>query len=376
MTKQKRKIIIWLVVAAMLLVLVIGLGPRLLGLIYQVRGGLLLNQVAGAVPEDQAEPFACMQVPLSDATLSGRLEQALIYLQKAVEFDPGLAQVYLLLGRSQCLAGDYKAAIDSFGQYTRMRPQNPLGYIEAGIAYSAFCSSLAPAYKVGIYSLACGEAAYRQMVIEQFTAANLSFHHLYDEGQNAFSMQEFQESVQWFRLYSNVVDELNPSEEFIYSVADILTGQQPQTTQAVQIWAVPTPEDQLIIPGLDLQWTRPGETLGRPLSAYPGGDADRGVMWWNGSAIAVVDILVSGDYQIGVQIQNTPPAPVEVQLECDFESQLKITLEQEDQTWQVYEKACNLEQGLHIIGIRFLNDSVVDGVNRNAVIGWIQVGGE
>lgn len=373
MMRRRNKILLGLAGAAALLALGIWLGPRMLGLFYQVRGGLLLEQASRPEGEEQAALFACMQEPISDPERVRQLEQAIGYLEKAVQVDASLAQAYLLMGRGWCLGGEYKEAADSYRIYTRLRTQNPLGLLESGIAYSVLCSSLYPSNIDMINSLACGESGFNRLISERFKAAGLRTRQLYDEGQSAFFEQAFVEAALWLHLFANVADEMQQSELFIYALADILTDRQPQTVQAIQIWSVPNSESGTQIPGSDLLWTRPGEALGKPLSAYPGGGVDSGVMWWSGVAIAIIDVPTSGNYLLEVQIQDVPPAPVEVQIECDFKPQLKIVLEQGNKAWREYATACYLERGLNIVGIRFLNDGMVGNLNRNAVIGWIRV---
>ncbi len=126
----------WIAAAAVLLAIGAFAGPRLLGLSYQVRGGSLLDQVTHA-GEGEGVLFACMQEPVINPEQAGQLERVVSDLEKAVKLDASLAQAHLLLGRAGCLVGDYQAAVASFQEYTRLRPQNPLGHLELAFAYAA-----------------------------------------------------------------------------------------------------------------------------------------------------------------------------------------------------------------------------------------------
>jgi tetratricopeptide (TPR) repeat protein len=60
---------------------------------------------------------------------------ALAHLQKAIEWEPGNAQAYRLLGRVYRAQGDWLAAIQALTHYAELRPDNPLAHIELAEVY-------------------------------------------------------------------------------------------------------------------------------------------------------------------------------------------------------------------------------------------------
>ncbi len=62
---------------------------------------------------------------------------AVTHLKKVVAREPDDAQTYRLLGRAYRAQGDWPAALEALGRYTRLRPDDPLGYLELAGVYEA-----------------------------------------------------------------------------------------------------------------------------------------------------------------------------------------------------------------------------------------------
>ncbi|MDQ7029096.1 MAG: hypothetical protein Q9O62_04635 [Ardenticatenia bacterium] len=62
-------------------------------------------------------------------------EQAAARFRAAVETDKANSQAYRWLGRASLLLDDPEAAVLTFSAYARLRPKNPLGWWELGLAY-------------------------------------------------------------------------------------------------------------------------------------------------------------------------------------------------------------------------------------------------
>lgn len=85
---------------------------------------------------------------ISDWLLTGdvaAVQQAHGWFSQALRNDASLAQAYLLRGQAACLLGDYAAAVTDLGQFTRLQPENPLGWVELGFAFDALGSKAAAA---------------------------------------------------------------------------------------------------------------------------------------------------------------------------------------------------------------------------------------
>lgn len=96
------------------------------------RGGQALTEAT----EGLAHPLC----EISDWLLTGdvaTVQRAHAWLSQALRNDAQLAQAYLLRGQAACLLGDYAAAVTDLGQFTRLQPDNPLGWVELGFALDA-----------------------------------------------------------------------------------------------------------------------------------------------------------------------------------------------------------------------------------------------
>jgi tetratricopeptide (TPR) repeat protein len=135
-TIGEKRLIIYFLLIAVLLLGSIGFTPKILALYNQVRGARLLSEAFRTVNGHSSVSFSCSTPPVSDETAKYRLQEAVIVLNKALRYNSASSHPYLLLGRVYCLQGKYKEAVKAYNQYTFMRPENPLGYLELGFAYS------------------------------------------------------------------------------------------------------------------------------------------------------------------------------------------------------------------------------------------------
>jgi tetratricopeptide (TPR) repeat protein len=130
------KTLFWLFAIAALTFTGKWMTPRLLALYHQIEGGLLLEKSLAAVPDNPSRDILC-QPASQPGTDSLQLERAIGHLTKALEYNASLTQADLLLGRAFCLLGKPDEAIEPYREYTHLRPENPLGYIELAGAYEA-----------------------------------------------------------------------------------------------------------------------------------------------------------------------------------------------------------------------------------------------
>ncbi|MEA3308229.1 MAG: hypothetical protein U9Q70_01775 [Chloroflexota bacterium] len=72
---------------------------------------------------------------LSDSTALTFLNEAQTYFQAAAQADPHNAQAQRWLGRVALLRGKPLQAVEHFSDVVQLRPDNPLGYWELGLAY-------------------------------------------------------------------------------------------------------------------------------------------------------------------------------------------------------------------------------------------------
>ncbi|GAB4497631.1 MAG: hypothetical protein OHK0052_09570 [Anaerolineales bacterium] len=96
------------------------------------RGGQVLMAAVGDAPYPLCE--------VSGWLLTGdvaAVQRAQGWFSQALRNNDALAEAYLLRGQAACLLGDYTAAVTDLGQFTRLQPDNPLGWVELGFALEA-----------------------------------------------------------------------------------------------------------------------------------------------------------------------------------------------------------------------------------------------
>ena len=115
----------WIVAVAALLLFLIPIAPYLVSAYYLEAGGMALDAIE----------HSPSKAPI-----------AIAHLQKALEWEPGNAQAYRLLGRAYQVQEDkalgsksqrLMVAIEALIHYTELRPDNPLGHIELAQLYEA-----------------------------------------------------------------------------------------------------------------------------------------------------------------------------------------------------------------------------------------------
>lgn len=151
------------------------------------RGGSLLMRAAG----DLAQPFCEVSGWLFTGDVA-TVRQAYGWFSQALRNDAGLAQAYLLRGQAACLLGDYAAAVTDLGMFTRLQPDNPLGWVELGFALDALGSVDAAA------------VAWRR--------AGLNAEVFLQVAQKFKRQQAYAEALRWLR-YAEQFDAVLPGEQ-------------------------------------------------------------------------------------------------------------------------------------------------------------------
>jgi hypothetical protein len=95
-------------------------------------------------------------------------------------------------------------------------------------------------------------------------------------------------------------------------------------------------------------------------------------MLWSGDAVAIVKTPISGNYSVTIRAQNTFPPPVQMYLTVDLEPNFPFEMNLGDNSWREFKTEVALSAGFHVIGLRYLNNGVVNGKDRDAVLDWIE----
>ncbi len=167
--------------------------PRMVYLFYLGQGGSILNMVADTVPLGKQLPTVCgLHIVINDDQKQ-KLAGAITSLKKAIAILPSASRAYLLLGRGECLLGDYGNAIQSLNTYHQFRPSDVIGNIESGFAAEGSGNDLAAQ--------------------DQWKAAKLYYTNFTEVGDALREKQLFEESNIWYErgglLLGRSLDELN-----------------------------------------------------------------------------------------------------------------------------------------------------------------------
>ncbi|HNT23099.1 MAG TPA: tetratricopeptide repeat protein [Anaerolineales bacterium] len=160
-----------------LLAVAAAMTPFGLALSYQVRGGLLLEQVSRDLLPDGAWEN-CELTANVTVNSQRQLFDAIDHLNSALKVNPTLAHAHLLLGRAYCLLGDTQNAINAYLTYTNQRPSNPLGHLELGFAYQASGDSTA--------------------TVSAWQAAGLGVGDFLEVGDTMTRVQQFNKAIVWY----------------------------------------------------------------------------------------------------------------------------------------------------------------------------------
>jgi hypothetical protein len=360
--------VISILVTAFLVLVFAWLGPRALSLYYQVKGGRLLEQALQTSGDVSSEAIPCTLEPVTDPAARTLLEKAVELLDRSARYDPGLSQAYLLQGRAECLLGEYDKAVEALRQYTDLRPKNPLGHLEAGFALASECEyTIQGSPAKGL----CGVANLRSSMLDEWREAGIEPENFIAAGSQKFTAHQYQEAAQWFQIAS-MVEVIQDRELFLWSVAEIMLRHDLTGIPLPQVLPINELNDDLEIKGSAFRWMLDnllGQSIGNPSE----GDPNIGYLSFSGEAIAAIDIHQTSTYHVFLKAQNTAPPPIQLQLEIDFRPVVTIELSRGDGSWEELGTELTLSNGLHILGINFMNDAIIEGKDRNAVIEWVKI---
>lgn len=338
------------------------LTPVLTNHYYRADGYGLLHQALDVLGEERAEPDFCVEGGVTNVQAFGLVEQAVVKLEKAREALPADAQTLLLLGRGYCLLGQVEEAVKAYEGYTALRPGNPLGYVEL----------------VQVYEIS-KELGTSNTLYDTWEKAGYQSDAFIDRGLEAFSTRDFSLARKMFYHAYFVSDHLSSDILFRWAVSSVMSTNKipkifPVSEIAVYSFSM---DNQLKVDGSHLLWGRDNPdgkpTLGDPLGKYSRSPDNVGVMWWGGQAVMFVEAPYEGMYKISISVQHTFPKPIQLQVEINFKSIMQIELNRGDLSWEEFSSEVYLSKGVQLIGIHYLNNGVVDGLDRDAHIEWIKL---
>jgi tetratricopeptide (TPR) repeat protein len=201
MKPNLRKIFILAGIAALILGAV-WLTPRVLALYYQIRGGNLLERAQAITGTKNFDPLVCSNSTIPDRDVIIMIDRSLSYLNKAQERNSKASQIYLLMGRASCLLGNVQEAINSYEEYIKLRPKNPIGHLELGFANEYLCqrtSNLGSNINIGSPVDYCTENQdLRRSILEQWKTAGVTATMFLNAGNEAVEKGRFEEALYWY----------------------------------------------------------------------------------------------------------------------------------------------------------------------------------
>jgi tetratricopeptide (TPR) repeat protein len=344
------------------------------GRLYEHQGAVALKASAKSEGANQ-EDFACLQPPFVSHIARNDLQIAINKLERAADFWD-TAHVHLLLGRAYCYAGQLEMAIETYSTYTQLRPNNLLARLEIAAAYSAACN---PEIAIEVFSQFCLDNTMAEQVQHTWEYNNHEPERFIHVAHSAFEGKKYSESARYFLYHSSYSfreKSLSDSDRFQWAVSAALTGNSlpHSAAAALPVFQI---NKTTRVNGEELRWMRQIPDWNIEYGDHPQvitiHNQKAAVVAWNGSVVAVIEILESGNYEITVQVFDALPSPILALVEVNERAVGEVELTAGDSSWKEKTYPVYLEQGHQLVGIRFTNNDLVDNIDRNLLIGWIEI---
>ena len=219
-------------------------------------------------------------------------------------------QTYLDAGQDQIKANKYEEAAQSFRQYTKLRPNNPLGFLALALALSHICGrhpcpeAIEAAHKGGVASdrlSDLGDAAFenhdwgvaytwyeRVIQLQGDSSSSKTLSGLTLRAALSAALAGLPEAKKWVEEVQHVEPQfatrrLNKQEALVLSAPDFF-------------WIFPTRSASQIA-GETLQYESP---------------AGLGTFWWGSDAEALIHIDEPGQYIIEANLRHVKPTPIKM----------------------------------------------------------------
>ncbi len=376
----------WWVTLLLIILLIIGLVvlPKpVLAMYDQIRAGKVITQVI----DSQAGFFAC-EIPFSISSDNlDQLLKAVNHLKQSIQYEPGYSQSYLSLGQAYCLLDQYDRAVEALKVYIKLRPNNPLGHLELGFAEYMLCSnegylqgnnSQSTISPMDIYL--CRNKDRVQQIQSEWHRYGIDTSQFLTKARSYFANKQYSDAHIWYQRALKYdllsTEELGISDQYKLAVSAVLNESELPRFLITTIPIVEINSPTTIMAN-QLHWfseipnwkVNYGDSI--PIKTIDQHIA--GILYWSGVVGVFISVPQDGTYQISIQVQNTLPAPVSLQVEDGFDALTNFEVNLGDQTWQVYQISAHLKQGIHLLDVNYLNDEVINNVDRNAILDWIKI---
>ncbi len=336
------------VIFALVIIAGIALAPRLMWTWYVSRAGRTLDANL------QWQSRALDQLPTTHSPQ--QITNAIGDLQAALRWRPDDAFTLTRLGQAYAALSDWQRAKDTWQRARTLTPHDPTLPLMLERAELQFTQTPA--------SLAARADALRDGGITRAQYADL--------GDAAFYQRHYTEARDYYeRLVLSQI--AAPEQDQFRLLVATFFAHQP-VTQTVAGDAINTlisavgdttqveAEDMRLINGNPIRYEK---------------DPNIGVIFGNEVAMTLMRVREAGRYQVSIRARNTAPAPVQFQLELNGDSVGKFALARADNSWQELGAALDLQVGVYLIGVRFLNDNsnalTLGEIDRNLNFDWVRL---
>ncbi|UCD98867.1 MAG: hypothetical protein JSV42_18305 [Chloroflexota bacterium] len=350
--------------------------PQAKSIFFQIQGGQLLDEAIQSAPDFNNESLLCSLEPTRDRNSYELATKSIGLLKKAVSYNPNLAQAYLLLGRAHCLIGEFDEAVKFSSHYTYLKPDNPLGFIEAGFGYLAMEIG-SSRDKVADMCQMDGEQNnknnFRETAVVLFKESGIDGQQFSELASENYSKGDFQRAACYFQLADSFGSPKIKQGELVQKILMTLSGVQFPENNSTDLPGIKELSDHLLINPDELYWIQPLPAVGKPLDLVMSDNIQVGVMWWNGSAGLPIRVHEPGNFNLSFVAKHSSPPPIELEIELNLKSVEDFSLSKGDLSWQGLETEIYLSRGINLLSINFNNDGKENEIDRNAYIGWIQL---
>ncbi len=338
------------------------LTPQIFGLIIVclvTLGSLLPFLMSSAYAAVAAQALAATQ------NSSDQASRAISYLKQSLRWNPFDPNLHRMLAHTYRLNNQPEAVVASLEQAYRLQPDSLLIQQELALAYAV-----------------SGDMKRADAL---WKALGITFTQMVATGDAYLSQHNYKDANTWYTCASHY----QSFEEFDFIFRRAIVATLAQSVDALDLLSIVSVKDHtfdvyvlnnvLKIDGANFRWmtSLPGFLdYGLPLSAYTESlspDNTIGVLWSSGEAVAVFSAQQEGDYLLKMHVQHNTPPPVEISLGIDGHVYKQVSLARGDDSWETIVVPVHITPGIHTINIWFLNNDLVDGKDRNAVIEWAAI---
>ncbi|NLB54235.1 MAG: hypothetical protein GX811_00435, partial [Lentisphaerae bacterium] len=251
-------------------------------------------------------------------------------------------------------------AVDVLNEFLILRPENQLARAEIGFAYTALARSTTDPQVA---------QTYQTKSSQYLEKAGFSAESFINLGNAAFKQERYQDALIWYEVGESYIEQQSSMLFRDALLQLVLEGSSPDSDQ-IKDEMILELDTELIIEPTDLFIFSSGASVqtraeaGQTIGTLYSNSQDAGIL---------LNVSEAKKFCISGQVLDKPPAATQVGVDIDFENLEILDVVSGDGNWVQFEFDVTLDPGLHVLGIKLMNDAIIDGVDRNAYIGSITI---